>query len=151
MCKPSLLFPLLLLLMACSSCCADRPLIPVNARTTTSDASKLDTTKVMKGVLRHEDSDDSEKGGRPRTSVRKRKARDVAAAGSSNMTGKISAKSVTRRDNIMLHGFCRSLPEMKKKPHAAIEIVQEVLDKALECKESSDGKFDIHMIFYAVH
>ena len=44
--------------MACSSCCADRPLIPVNARTTTSDASKLDTTKVMKGVLRHDSDDD---------------------------------------------------------------------------------------------
>ena len=94
-----------------------------------------------------EDSDDSEKGGRPRTSVRKRKARDVAAAGSFNMVGKISAKRVTcKRDSILLNGFCRSLPEMRKKPHDAIEIVQEVLDKALECKESSDGKFDMYFM-----
>jgi hypothetical protein len=45
-----------------------------------------------------------------------------------------------RRNSIALHGFCRSVPQMKDNPHQTIKTVQTVLDKAMKCEKDSIGR-----------
>jgi len=40
---------------------------------------------------------------------------------------------------VLLHGFCRSIPQLRDDPYRTIEEVQNMLAKARECKRDSEG------------
>mmetsp|Transcript_8750 Transcript_8750/g.19620 ORF Transcript_8750/g.19620 Transcript_8750/m.19620 type:complete len:1054 (+) Transcript_8750:126-3287(+) len=77
-------------------------------------------------------------------------SRTASSILSSDENEEASSVLPKRSHGVTMHGFCRSVPQMKNDPHQTIEVIQNMLDKAKECTKGSDElretMVDAHML-----